>query len=314
MDNNVLRIGLNNGAVAALWALIPGILILTSTDNDSDFDLLLDFIQLMILFPIILVIVSIISSQNYSKPSEILANCTICCISGGIFFNLILELFFYIAALGDDTQYELELSALVSINSIVKAILIGLFSSMVVIMNRLKSYEIKKDEMVDEKKGQSIDLKGSSINEWEDENGLSWKKYEGILYYWDGDDWQKHQQLLIQDGITWDVQFEQFVSRVSKTIQQKGDVDKISQLMKIEKMFEYQVTTFMGNDNDSFSKCVFYVHKIAKLATSESFTQFEEHEYYEKYKKIQDRPVGLTTKQKQAFFVLSNQMLEILEF
>ena len=142
----------------------------------------------------------------------------------------------------------------------------------------------------------------------------SWKKNDGILYYWDGNDWQKHLQLLIQDGVKWDVHFEQFVSRVSKIIQQKGDIDKISQLMKIEKMFEYQVTTFIGNDNDSFSKCVFYVHKVAKLATSESFTQFEEHEYYEKYKKIQDRPVGLTTKQKQAFFVLSNQMLEILEF
>lgn len=309
-----MKDGLNNGAVASLWALIPGIMIITSTDNDSDFDMLLDFLGLMILFPIILVIVSIISSQKHSKPSEILANCIICCISGGIFFNLFLQLFFYIEALGDDTQYELELSALVSINSIVKALLIGLFSSMVVIMNRLKSYDIKKDELVDEKKGQSIDFKGLTINQWEDESGLSWKKNDGILYYWDGSDWQKHLQLLIQDGIKWDVHFEKFVSRVSKIIQQKGDIDKISQLMKIEKMFEYQVTTFIGNDNDSFSKCVFYVHKIAKLATSESFTQFEEHEYYEKYKKIQDRPVGLTQKQKQAFFVLSNQMLEILEF
>jgi hypothetical protein len=285
-----MRDGLNNGAVASLWALIPGIMIITSADNDSDFDLLLDFLGLMILFPIILVIVSTISSQKHSKPSEILANCIICCISGGIFFNLILQLFFYIEALGDDTQYELELSALVSINSIVKGLLIGLFSSMVVIMNRL------------------------TINQWEDESGLSWKKNDGILYYWDGNDWQKHQQLLIQDGVKWDAHFEQFVSRVSKIIQQKGDIDKISQLMKIEKMFQYQVTTFIRNDNDSFSKCVFYVHKIAKLATSESFTQFEEHEYYEKYKKIQDRPVGLTLKQKQAFFVLSNQMLEILEF
>lgn len=309
-----MRDGLNNGAVASLWALIPGIMIITSADNDSDFDLLLDFLGLMILFPIILVIVSTISSQKHSKPSEILANCIICCISGGIFFNLILQLFFYIEALGDDTQYELELSALVSINSIVKGLLIGLFSSMVVIMNRLKSYDIKKDELVDEKKGQSIDFKGLTINQWEDESGLSWKKNDGILYYWDGNDWQKHQQLLIQDGVKWDAHFEQFVSRVSKIIQQKGDIDKISQLMKIEKMFQYQVTTFIRNDNDSFSKCVFYVHKIAKLATSESFTQFEEHEYYEKYKKIQDRPVGLTLKQKQAFFVLSNQMLEILEF
>jgi len=275
---------------------------------------LLDFLGLMILFPIILVIVSIISSQKHSKPSEILANCIICCISGGIFFNLILQLFFYIEALGDDTQYELELSALVSINSIVKALLIGLFSSMVVIMNRLKSYDIKKDELVDEKKGQSIDFKGLTINQWEDESGLSWKKNDGILYYWDGNDWQKHQQLLIQDGTKWDIQFNEFISRVSKTIQQKGDIEKISQLMKIGKMFEYQLASFIESDSDLFSKCVFYVHKIAKLATSESFDKFEMHEYYEKYKKIQDRPVGLTTKQKRAFFVLSNQMLEILEF
>ena len=37
MNNQVLKDGLENGAIAALWALIPGILILTSTENDSDF-------------------------------------------------------------------------------------------------------------------------------------------------------------------------------------------------------------------------------------------------------------------------------------
>ena len=233
MNNQVLKDGLENGAIAALWALIPGILILTSTESDSDFDLLLDFLGLMILYPVIVVIVSIISAQKHRVPSEIILNCVSCCVSGAIFFNLILQFFFYL----NDTQYELELSELISLNIIIKSLLLGLFSSIFVITNQLKSSEIKKDELIDEKPNQSIDLKGLSINEWEDENGLSWKKYEGILYYWDGDDWQKHQQLLIQDGITWDVQFEQFVSRVSKTIQQKGDVDKISQLMKIEKMF-----------------------------------------------------------------------------
>ena len=314
MNNQVLKDGLENGAIAALWALIPGILVLTSTESDSDFDLLLDFLGLMILYPVIVVIVSIISAQKHSLPSEIILNCVSCCVSGAIFFNLILQFFFYLNASIDDTQYEFELSELVSLNTIIKSLLLGLFSSIFVITNQLKSSEIKKDELIDEKPNQSIDLRGLSINEWEDENGLSWKKYEGVLYYWDGEDWQLHQQLLIQDGTKWDIQFNEFISRVSKTIQQKGDIEKISQLMKIGKMFEYQLASFIESDSDLFSKCVFYVHKIAKLATSESFDKFEMHEYYEKYKKIQDRPVGLTTKQKQAFFVLSNQMLEILEF
>ena len=148
MDNQVIKDGLENGAIAALWALIPGILILTSTENDSDFDLLLDFLGLMILFPVILVIVSIISAQKHSLPSEIMLNCISCCVSGAIFFNLILQFFFYVNASIDDTQYEFELSELVSLNTIIKSLLLGLFSSIFVITNQLKSSEIKKDELI----------------------------------------------------------------------------------------------------------------------------------------------------------------------
>ena len=108
MNNQVLKDGLENGAIAALWALIPGILILTSTENDSDFDLLLDFLGLMILFPVIVVIVSIISAQKHSLPSEIMLNCISCCVSGAIFFNLILQFFFYVNASIDNTQFEFE--------------------------------------------------------------------------------------------------------------------------------------------------------------------------------------------------------------
>ena len=44
MGDEILNDGLTNGAVAGLWALIPGVLILTSTESDSDLDLLLDFV------------------------------------------------------------------------------------------------------------------------------------------------------------------------------------------------------------------------------------------------------------------------------
>lgn len=148
MGNEILNDGLTNGAVAGLWALIPGLLILTSTESDSDLDLLLDFIGFMILFPVILVIVSIISSQKHSLPSDIMLNCILCCLSGGIFFNLIIQFFFYLDALVNDTQYILEVSALVSINTILKGSLIGLFSSIVVIINKQRLSEIKKDALV----------------------------------------------------------------------------------------------------------------------------------------------------------------------
>tara|TARA_Y100001954_G_scaffold204563_1_gene226032 strand:- start:2688 stop:3134 length:447 start_codon:yes stop_codon:yes gene_type:complete len=148
MGNEVLNDGLTNGAVAGLWALIPGLLILTSTESDSDLDLLLDFLGFMILFPVILVIVSIISSQKHSLPSDIMFNCILCGLSGGIFFNLIIQFFFYLDALVNDTQYILEVSALVSINTILKGSLIGLFSSIVVIINKQRLSEIKKDALV----------------------------------------------------------------------------------------------------------------------------------------------------------------------
>jgi len=148
MGNEILNDGLTNGAVASLWALIPGLLILTSTESDSDLDLLLDFVGFMILFPVILVIVSIISSQKHSLPPDIMLNCMLCCISGGIFFNLIIQFFFYLDALANDTQYILEVSALVSINTILKGSLIGLFSSIVAIINKQRLSEIKKDALV----------------------------------------------------------------------------------------------------------------------------------------------------------------------
>ena len=148
MGDEILNDGLTNGAVAGLWALIPGVLILTSTESDSDLDLLLDFVGFMILFPVILVIVSIISSQKHNLPSEIMLNCISCCLSGGIFFNLIIQFFFYLDALVNDTQYILEVSALVSINTLLKGSLIGLFSSIVVIINKQRLSEIKKDALV----------------------------------------------------------------------------------------------------------------------------------------------------------------------
>tara|TARA_B100000287_G_scaffold134880_1_gene126874 strand:- start:4501 stop:5118 length:618 start_codon:yes stop_codon:yes gene_type:complete len=150
MDNQVLKDGLENGVIAALWAFIPGILILTSTENDSDFDLLLDFLGLMILFPVIIVIVSIISAQKHSLPSDIMLNCISCCVSSAIFFNLVLQFFFYVNASIDDTQFEFELSELISLNILIKSLLLGLFSGIFVITNKLKSSEVKKDELIDD--------------------------------------------------------------------------------------------------------------------------------------------------------------------
>lgn len=153
-----------------------------------------------------------------------------------------------------------------------------------------------------------------SPNEWQDSNGVMWKKHEGLLYYWDGEQWDVHQQLTVVEEPNWDNYFERFCSKAKTKFESSSDEITIQKLHTVINMYNYENTDRTESITDFFSKSVFSINKILLLAPNEFYAKFQEHKYYPKYEKIYSNPMKLTIKQKQAFFVLANQLLEMIEW
>ena len=153
-----------------------------------------------------------------------------------------------------------------------------------------------------------------SPKEWQDSNGVMWKKHEGLLYYWNGEQWDVHQQLTVVEEPNWDNYFERFCSKAITKFESSSDEITIQKLHSIINMYNYENTDRTNSITDFFSKSVFSINKILLLAPNEFYAKFQEHKYYPKYEKIFSDPMKLTIKQKQAFFVLANQLLEMIEW
>ena len=145
-------------------------------------------------------------------------------------------------------------------------------------------------------------------------DGIMWKKHEGLLYYWDGEQWEVHQQLTKDDEPNWDNYFDKFYSKVKTKFQSSSDEITLQKLHNINKMYNYENNDESDSVTDFFSKSVFSVNKILLLAPNEFYAKFETHKYYEKYQKIYSDPMKLTIKQKKAFFVLAGQLLDLIEW
>jgi len=158
------------------------------------------------------------------------------------------------------------------------------------------------------------DTSSSQLQEWQDNNGIMWKKREGLLYYWDDEKWKVHQQLTIVQEPNWNNYFERFYLKVKVKFESSNDEVTIQKWNNIIDMYYYENADDTNAITDFFSKSVFSVNKILLLAPNEFYENFETHNYYDKYQKIYSNPMKLTIKQKKAFFVLANQLLEMIEW
>lgn len=128
--------GLRNGFIAGLWAFVPGFLVVLETDDDFDFSLLLDSVILVIVFPVILCICCLITSLAFITAKDLFLSSMTCGVSGMFMMNILIQSFYIISYEINGINIEIEFSDFVNFQQLLIGILIGVFSTLVIGVNR----------------------------------------------------------------------------------------------------------------------------------------------------------------------------------
>tara|TARA_B100001113_G_C20612379_1_gene406698 strand:- start:59 stop:499 length:441 start_codon:yes stop_codon:yes gene_type:complete len=128
--------GLRNGFVAGLWAFIPGLLVVIDTDDSFDFSLLLDSVILIIVFPVILCVCCLITSLAFITAKDMFLSTMTCGVSGMFIMNIFIQLLYIISYEINGINVEIEFADFVDLQQLLIGILIGIFSVLVIGVNR----------------------------------------------------------------------------------------------------------------------------------------------------------------------------------
>ena len=128
--------GLRNGFVAGLWAFIPGLLVVIDTDDSFDFSLLLDSVILIIVFPVILCVCCLITSLAFITAKDMFLSTMTCGVSGMFIMNIFIQLLYIISYEINGINVDIEFADFVDLQQLLIGILIGIFSVLVIGVNR----------------------------------------------------------------------------------------------------------------------------------------------------------------------------------
>ena len=138
-DVQLIKHSIRNGFLCGLWALIPGLIILLTTEGSSLISLAANFLMLIILFPAIICITCLAMSSTYRKTSEIITACLICSIVSIIWMNTIVQFYIKIFSVMNDLETEIDFGAIFELSQILLALFAVLFSSIIRIANPVQS-------------------------------------------------------------------------------------------------------------------------------------------------------------------------------